>query len=98
MIAVFAKIPVKPEAKEEAINEIKKLMAKVAKEKGTLHYTVNIDQNNPNTLVFMERYKDMEALGAHGSSPYFQEFMGKSMSFSAGPPEIIVMDEIHSIK
>jgi quinol monooxygenase YgiN len=98
MIAVLARIPVKPEAKEEAIKEVKKLMTKVAKEKGTLHYTLNIDENNPNVLVFMERYKDMEALGAHGSSPYFREFMGKSAAFSAGPPEIIVMDEIGSIK
>jgi quinol monooxygenase YgiN len=98
MIAVIAKIPVKPESKEEAIKEIKRLMAKVAKEEGTLHYSVNIDQNNPNTLVFVERYKDVGALGIHGSTPYFQEFMGKSSSFTSGPPEIIVMDEILSIK
>jgi quinol monooxygenase YgiN len=97
MIAVIAKIPVKPDAKDEAIEEVKALMAKVAEEEGTLHYTVNIDKNNPDTLVFIERYKDMDALGVHGSTPYFQEFMGKSMSFTAGPPEIVVLDEIHSI-
>lgn len=98
MISVVAKMPVKAEAKEEALKEIKKLMAKVAKEKGTLHYSVNIEQDNPSTLVFMERYKDMQALGTHGSSPYFQEFIGKSASFMAGPMEIVVMDEILSIK
>ena len=97
MIAVVAKVPVKPETKEEAIEEVKKLMAKVAEEEGTLHYTLNIAQNDPNTLVFMERYRDMEALGVHGSTPHFQEFMEKSMAFAAGPPEIVVMDEIHSI-
>ena len=97
MIAVIAKVPVKPEAKEEAIEQVKILMAKVAEEEGTLHYTLNIDQNNPDTLVFMERYKDMGALGVHGATPHFQEFMEKSMSFAAGPPEIVVLDEIHSI-
>jgi quinol monooxygenase YgiN len=73
-------------------------MASVAEEKGTLHYTVNIDQNNPDALVFTERYKDMAALGVHGSTPHFQEFMEKSMSFVAGPPEIVVLEEIHSIR
>lgn len=97
MIAVIAKIPVKPEAKEEAIKEIKLLMDNVATEEGTLHYTLNIAQNDPDTLVFIERYKDMEALGAHGSTPYFQEFMGKSASFMAGPPDMVVLEEIHSI-
>ena len=97
MIAVIAKVPVKSEAKDEAIEEVKALMAKVAGEEGTLHYTLNIDKNDPDTLVFIERYKDMEALGAHGATEHFQEFMGKSMTFAAGPPEITVLDEIHSI-
>ena len=97
MIAVIAKVPLKPENKEEAIEEVKALMAKVAEEEGTLYYTVNIDQNNPDTLVFIERYKDMNALSAHGSTPHFQEFMGKAMSFAAGPPEIVTLNELHSI-
>jgi quinol monooxygenase YgiN len=97
MIAVVAKIPVKPEAKEDAIKEVKNLMAKVAEEEGTLHYTLNIAQNDPDTLVFIERYKDMAALGVHGSTPHFQEFMEKSAAFAAGMPEIVVLDEIHSI-
>jgi quinol monooxygenase YgiN len=97
MIAVIAKIPVKPEAKDEAIEEIKALMAKVAEEEGTLHYTLNVDRNNPDTLVFIERYTDMDALKAHGATEHFQEFMGKSMNFAAGPPDIVVLEEIHSI-
>ena len=97
MIAVIAKVHVKPEAKEEAIKEVKTLMSEVAKEEGTLHYTLNINDNEPNTLVFIERYKDMDALSAHGSSPHFMEFMGKAMSFASGPPEIVTLNEIHSI-
>ncbi|RJP26413.1 MAG: antibiotic biosynthesis monooxygenase [Candidatus Abyssobacteria bacterium SURF_5] len=97
MIAVIAKVPVKPELKDEAIKEVKLLMAHVAKEEGTLHYTLNINPNEPNTLVFMERYKDVDALSAHGSSPHFMEFMGKAMSFASGPPDIVTLDEIHSI-
>lgn len=97
MIAVIAKVPVQPEKKEEALEEVKKLMAEVAKEEGTLYYTLNIDTNNPNTLVFLERYTDMAALGVHGSTPHFKKFMEKAMTFAAGAPEITVLEEIASI-
>jgi len=97
MIAVIAKVPVRAEAMEEVVKETKLFMAEVAKEEGTLHYTLNINPNEPDTLVFMERYKDMEALSAHGSAPHFMEFMGKAMSFASGPPEIVTLNEIHSI-
>ncbi len=97
MIAVIAKLPVKPEARDDAIAGMKALMAKVAEEEGTLYYTLNFDPNDPNVLVVIERYKDMEALGHHGSTPYFQEFMGQAGSFMAGPPEISTLEEIHSI-
>jgi len=97
MIAVIAKVPIQSDKKEEAIAEVKVLMSKVAEEEGTLHYTLNINENDPDTLVFIERYKDMEALSVHGSTQHFQDFMGKAMSFASGPPEIITLDEIHSI-
>jgi len=97
MIAVIAKVPVLPEKKDEALSAVKILMAKVAKEKDTLYYTLNIDEKNPDTLVFMERYKDMDALAFHGSTPHFKEFMEKAMTFASGQPEINVLNEIDSI-
>lgn len=97
MIAVIAKVPVQPEKKEDALAAVKKLMAEVAKEEGTLYYTLNIDKKNPDTFVFIERYQDMDAFGVHGSTPHFKEFMEKAMTFAAGPPEITVLNEIDSI-
>jgi quinol monooxygenase YgiN len=72
-------------------------MEHVAKEEGTLMYTLNRAQSNPNTLVIMERYKDKAALDLHSSSPYFKAFLTRSPDFIAGRPEITVMEEIHSI-
>lgn len=96
MIAVIAKIPVNPGSKETVLKEVKALVSKVAKEKGTLHYTFNIDENDPDTLVVIERYKDAEAMGAHASTPYFQEFINKVMPL-IGPMEIVTLKEIYSI-
>jgi len=98
MISVIAKIPIKEGKVEEAIQAFKELMVQVAKEEGTLMYTMNRDESNPNILVIMERYKDKTAFNAHSSSPYFKAFLPKSAAFMAGRPEITVMEEIHSIK
>jgi quinol monooxygenase YgiN len=97
MISLIAKIPIKEGKVEEAIAAFKGLMVQVAKEEGTLFYTMNRSQSNSNTLVIMERYKDKAALDAHSSSAYFKEFFAKSREFIAGKPEITVMEEIHSI-
>jgi quinol monooxygenase YgiN len=97
MISVIAKLPVKEGKMEEAISTFKELMTHVAKEEGTLSYTLNQGKSIPNTLVVMERYKDKAALDAHSSSPHFKAFLPKSAGFMAGKPEITVLEEIHSI-
>jgi quinol monooxygenase YgiN len=97
MISVLAKMPIKEDKVEEAIQAVKELMIEVAKEEGTLSYTLNRDQKNPNTLVFMERYKDRAAMEAHSATPHFKAFFGKSRDFLAGRPEIILMEELASI-
>ena len=97
MIAVIAKLPVQPEKKEEAVTAAKDLIKEVANEEGTLYYTLNVDEKDPNTLIFMERYMDKAALGVHGATPHFQAFMEKAMAFAAGQPQIQVLQEIESI-
>jgi len=97
MISVIAKMPLQPDKKDEALASVKKLMQGVSTEEGTLYYTANINRKDPDTLVFMERYRDMDALKAHGATPHFQKFMEEAMGFAAGQPEITVMEEIASI-
>jgi quinol monooxygenase YgiN len=96
MISVIAKIPIKEGKVEEAITAVKELMVQVAREEGTLLYTLNRDPSSPNTLVIMERYKDKAAFDVHTSTPHFKAFFAKSKEFIGGRPEISVMEEIHS--
>lgn len=98
MISVIAKLPIKEGKVDEAIAVIKELAKDVAKEEGTLLYTLNRDSKNPNTLVFMERYKDKDALNAHSTTPHFKVFFAKSGALLSGKPEIALMDEIVSAK
>ena len=96
MVSVIAKIPIKEGKVEEAIAAVKELMVQVAREEGTLLYTLNRDPSSPNTLVIMERYKDKAAFDAHTSTPHFKAFFAKSKAFIGGRPEITLMEEIHS--
>jgi quinol monooxygenase YgiN len=97
MVSVIARLPIKEGKVEEAITAIKELMIDVAREEGTLMYTLNRDQSNPNTLVIMERYKDKAAFDVHSSTPHFKAFFAKSRAFMGGKPEVTLMEEIHSI-
>ncbi len=98
MISVIAKLPIKAEKIEEATQAFKDLMVHVAKEEGTLSYTLNRVQSTPNTLVVMERYKDKAAFDAHVSTAPFKAFFAASRAWLEGKPEITVMEEIHSIR
>lgn len=96
MISVIAKIPMKEDKIDEAIEAVKELMKGVATESGTLSYSLNRDQKNANTLVFIERYKDNDALKAHSVTDHFKAFSAKVPGFVAGKPEITVLEELVS--
>lgn len=94
MISLFVKIPLK-EGKAEAFIEAFKEMAKaVATEEGNLLYTLNFAKDDPNTAVIMERYTDQDALTVHSQSNHYKSFGGKIGGLVAGPPEIMVMEEV----
>ena len=95
MITVIAKLPIKEGKMEEVLAEFKVLMAEVAKEEGTVLYSLNSEKAKPNTLVLVEQYKDKDAFNFHSSTPHFKEFFTKSAAFIGENPEIVVMKEIN---
>ena len=97
MIAVIAKIPIKEDQFNEAVEAFKQLVAEVAQEEGTLYYTVNVSKDAPQTLVVMERYRDKEAFKVHSATPHFNAFFAKAGELLAGKPEITILQELASI-
>jgi quinol monooxygenase YgiN len=98
MLSVIAKIPIKEEKMTEVLELFKQLMAEVAKEEGTLFYTLNTSKSEPNTLVVMERYRDEAALTAHSASPHLNAFMAQARKLFSDRPEIVFMNELSSIR
>ena len=98
MISLIAKLPIKEDKMDEAVAAIRELVTEVAKEEGTMFYTLNRDSKNPNTLVFMERYRDKDALNVHSNTPNFKAFFAKSGAWLSGKPEVMFMEEILSAR
>lgn len=97
MISVIARLTIQEDKVESTIADFKQLMQEVAKEEGTLLYTLNRDPKDPNTLVVIERYKDKQALGAHSATEHFKAFSAKLGEVLAAKPDIAVLDELEAI-
>lgn len=93
MPSVVATLKVKEEKIEEAKTFLKQLSADtLAKESGTLAYTVHQKKNEPATFVFYEKYESDAALALHSEN---LKAVGKDFAaILAGPPEIVFLDEV----
>lgn len=97
MVAIIAKLPIQADKMDQAIDLFKDMLKNVSTEEGTLAYTINRSEKEPNTIFALERYKDKAALGAHSATPHFKEFSKNIAAVLAGKPEISVLDEIGTI-
>ncbi len=72
-ITTFAKWQVKPGNLEHVLSLLTEAVLKSAAEEGNLKYVVYQDNENENTLMLFEEYRDMKALESHRNSQHFQD-------------------------
>jgi len=93
MPSVIANIKVKEDKIEEAKAFFKQLASDtLANESGTLAYVAHQRKDDPSAFVFYEKYESDEAFAIHGKN-----LASKGAEFAgvmAGPPEIIIVDEV----
>ena len=93
MPSVIATLKIKDDKIDEAKTFLKQLSADtLAKEPGTLAYTVHQKKDDPTTFVFYEKYENDAAFAQHG-----ENLKSQGAGFAgilAGRPEIVVLDEI----
>ena len=94
MLGIVATIKTKP-GQEAAFEEVAKaLVAAVnANEPGCLLYTLS-KAEEPDTYVFMERYKDEAAVEAHRATSHFKDLGRKMGEFMDGRPQILRLREV----
>jgi quinol monooxygenase YgiN len=93
MPSVVATLKVKEDKLEEARSFLKQLAADtLAKEPGTLVYTVHQKKDEPTTFVFYEKYESDEALAEHSKN--LKAAGAQFAAVLAGAPEIVLLEEV----
>ncbi|MDO7907542.1 putative quinol monooxygenase [Paenibacillus sp. JX-17] len=85
MFVIHANMVVKPEQKENFLEQMKLLMQGSQAEEGNIRYTLMQDINDPNAFTMVEEWKDEEAMKFHNATEHFQNFVASAPEFLAAP-------------
>jgi quinol monooxygenase YgiN len=92
MIVLHASVPIDPDRREEALEQIEELVEKSQAEDGMIEYRATTDLTDPNVVRFFEQYEDETALEAHNRTDHFQAFEEALPEFLNGEPEVLRFD------
>ena len=94
MIKIIAKNYVKEDKVEIFKETAAELVAKSQAEEGNVYYTLNVDQKNPNVLVFVECWKDQDAIAIHNATEHFARIVPQLGALCEKPGSVELFDEI----
>ena len=86
MIIVIGTVTVREDALEDAIELSQQHVNRSRQETGCISHAVHIDSEDPNRLVFVERWEDMEHLQQHFRVPESGEFVQKMAALATVAP------------
>ncbi|URZ17802.1 putative quinol monooxygenase [Clostridium felsineum] len=90
MLKIVAKFVIN----EDKVNEFKEYAAKLAaetrKEDGCISYQLLQNNDNSEMLIFIEEWKDQDAINKHNNSKHFVEILPKLTENSKKEPAITV--------
>lgn len=86
MIVLVLKLELQEGKKEEFIQIAKLMVEGSQKEAGNIEYNLYEELDEPNTVAFIEKWQDQEALDLHETMEYFTNNIGKLKSLCAKPP------------
>jgi quinol monooxygenase YgiN len=98
MLVIFGSGRVKADQLEEVCEAIREYVPKMQGEKGTLEYFVYQQKDDPQRILFFEKYRDQEAKEEHNKNPGLKKMMDvlvpavEGESFIAAFKEIAVLE------
>ena len=88
MIAIVAKMTVRPDQSEAFKSLAEELLEATRKEPGCQEYALYEDLKDPRILTFIEKYRDMDAVKAHNASAHFTRIVAQLGPLTEGPAEV----------
>lgn len=94
MIKIVAKLPVLKDRVEEFKQTAKELVEQSRAEEGNVFYSLNVSKADPNLLVFIENWKDQDAIDVHNATAHFTTILPKLTEMCDGEVTIELFDEV----
>lgn len=82
-IAVVARITAHPGQGDAVRAALRELIAPTLQEAGCERYELHVDPQHADTFLFIERWRDEQALDAHGRTPHLQRFAERMRELGA---------------
>lgn len=92
MILVLGSVQIQPGHMEEALRVSQAHVDRSRAEPGCLEHGVHRSHDQPDRLVFVERWADAAALQAHFGVPASRQFVKALSALAAAPPSMQVYD------
>lgn len=95
MITILAVMKAQPGKETELAEACAQLAKEVrTKEEGNLMYIAHVTANDPTEIIFLEKYKDSQAMADHRHSAHFKAAGSKFKDMLAAPPVIKILNEL----
>lgn len=94
-VVVIERISTKPGQKANFQRDLSELAGQVREESGCLEWTVHDVQDDPDSIMIIERWKSRAALDEHFAQPYMRSFGDRSESLS-DVPEVYILHPTES--
>lgn len=92
MFVVVAEFPIDPEHREQALEEIERLVEASNGEEGMIDYRAAIDVQDEHRVRFVEQYESAGAFEAHTETEHYGRFEQRLPEFLGGDPEVVQFD------
>jgi len=93
-ILVVATLKIQDGKVDEAVAELTPVIEATHEEEGCISYVLHRDINDPNTLVFVERWASQDALNGHMQQPHMLKLVELAGTMLAEPPQITFCESL----
>ncbi|MDO4399749.1 MAG: putative quinol monooxygenase [Coriobacteriia bacterium] len=94
MIKIVGKMKVAADKVDAFKDAAAEIVAKSRAEEGNVSYSLNQSIDDPQTLAFIEVWKDQEAISIHNASEHFTRILPILGGMCEGAPEITLYTEV----
>jgi quinol monooxygenase YgiN len=94
MLKIVASASIKPECKAQFIETARPLIEASRAEEGNISYALHESITDPNTMAFIEVWKDQDAIDLHNKTEHFTTICPKFADFFASPMSGTIYREV----